>query len=62
MDKKPDITLQPVEAAAVPAIGSEQLKAFTKVLQDYNAGLAQTKSRVIASENWWKLRNTIEEQ
>ena len=62
MEKKPDITLQPAEALAAPAIGSAQLKIFTKVLQDYNAGLAHTKSRVIASENWWKLRNTIEEQ
>ena len=62
MEKKPDITLQPAEAIAAPAIGPEQLKIFTKVLQDYNSGLTNTKSRVIASENWWKLRNTIEEQ
>lgn len=44
------------------AIGPEQLKQFTKVLQQYHAGLARTKQRVIDSENWWKLRNTAEEQ
>lgn len=43
-------------------IGPEQLKKFTQVLQDYRSGLEKTKQRIIASENWWKLRNTTEEQ
>ena len=65
MEQKPDINLQTaesVEATLAPAIGPAQLKIFTKVLQEYNAGLAQTKSRIISSENWWKLRNAMEEQ
>lgn len=63
MEQKPDITLQTTEEmTAAPAIGPAQLKIFTKVLQEYNAGLSQTKQRVIASENWWKLRNAMEEQ
>ena len=44
------------------AIGPEQLKQFTRVLQQYHAGLARTKQRIIDAESWWKLRNTAEEQ
>lgn len=49
------------EPEALP-IGKEQLKNFTKILQEYKAGKARTESRIIAAENWWKLRNTAEEQ
>lgn len=73
MERKPDISLLPADgseiqnneamtAVSVVAIGPEQLKKFTKVLQEYNAGLSQTKNRIISNENWWKLRNSIEEQ
>lgn len=51
------VLLQPKEA-----IGKEQLKKFTKVLREYKAGKARTEARVIASEQWWKLRNTVEER
>ena len=47
---------------AVQPVGTEQLKKFTQVLQKYKAGKAQTENRILASENWWKLRNTTEEQ
>lgn len=43
-------------------IGAEQCKKFTEIWQDYKTGKAQTESRIISSEQWWKLRNTIEEQ
>ena len=43
-------------------IGEQQLLDFTKVLEEYNKGLKQTKSRIISSENWWKLRNDSEEE
>jgi len=43
-------------------IGSEQVKEFTNILQKYKNGKAQTERRILASENWWKLRNTVEEQ
>lgn len=49
------------EPEALP-IGKEQLKNFTKILQEYKAGKARTESRIISAENWWKLRNTAEEQ
>lgn len=43
-------------------IGSEQAKELIAILKEYHAGLQKTKSRIIAAENWWKMRNTIEEQ
>lgn len=43
-------------------IGPEQVKELMGVLQRYKAGKAQTERRILASENWWKLRNTAEEQ
>lgn len=51
-----------MNTAAVQPVGAEQLKKFTLVLQKYKAGKAQTEKRILASENWWKLRNTTEEQ
>lgn len=51
-----------VVAPMVQAIGEEQLKAFTKTLEEYKAAKAQTEQRILASENWWKLRNSMEEQ
>lgn len=52
----------PTPTTQAPVIGEEQLKAFTKTLQEYKAGKVQTEQRILASENWWKLRNSIEEQ
>jgi hypothetical protein len=54
----------PPEATAVKVapIGSKQLKKLTQILQKYKAGKAITEHRIIASENWWKLRNASEEQ
>ena len=51
-----------MSATGVQPIGAEQLKKFTQVLEKYKAGKVQTEARILASENWWKLRNTIEEQ
>ena len=61
-ENAPEASAEQNMAAGAPPIGSEQLKLFTKILQDYKAGKSQTESRIIASENWWKLRNTTEEQ
>ena len=35
---------------------------LTAVLQKYKSGKASLERRVIAAENWWKLRNRFEEQ
>jgi hypothetical protein len=48
--------------AMVQKIGAEQLQSFTKILEEYKSGKVQTENRILASENWWKLRNSIEEQ
>jgi hypothetical protein len=56
--------VMPPEAMAtkVAPIGSEQLKELTQILQKYKSGKSKTEQRIIASENWWKLRNAAEEQ
>ena len=51
-----------MNATSVETIGPNQLKKFIQVLERYKAGKSQTETRILASENWWKLRNTIEEQ
>lgn len=70
IEKRPE--LQVVKPASNPSappempmaqrIGAEQLRVFTKTLEEYKAGKSQTEQRILASENWWKLRNSIEEQ
>ena len=72
IEKKPELQVvnpatDPAATAPAPmpmvkAIGSEQLKKFTKTLEEYKSGKAQTEQRILASENWWKLRNSMEEQ
>lgn len=47
--------------AALP-IGKEQLKKFLEVLQEYKTGKVHTEHRIVSSENWWKLRNHVEEE
>lgn len=70
IEKKPD--MQALMPAADPAtqslkpasqkIGSQQLQDFTNILNDYKAGKAHTEQRIRASEDWWKLRNSRQEQ
>lgn len=60
MDLQDQQQVQQTDSSAKP-IGLEQLKKFMEVLQTYKAGKSQTERRIIASENWWKLRNTMEE-
>ncbi len=42
-------------------ITSETLRQFTAVLQRYKTGKASLERRVVAAENWWKLRNRFQE-
>lgn len=53
-------TMQAPMQPMVKAIEKEQLQKFTERLEKYKAGKAITEQRIIASENWWKLRNTEE--
>ena len=61
LENKPLEMQQPQEPTVQP-IGPEQLRKFTKTLREYKAGKSRTETRIVASENWWKLRNTTEEQ
>ena len=61
-DMQPSGTAIKQVAPAAQAIGEEQLKQYTDILQRYHAGLSRTKQRVVQAENWWKLRNSTEEQ
>lgn len=49
------------EAPQALAIGAEQVKKLTEVLQKCKTGKKRTEQRIVASENWWKLRNDAEE-
>lgn len=61
--EKPEQVLGPeAMAPTVAPIGSEQVKKFIEILQKYKTGKVVTEQRIIAAENWWKLRNTVEEQ
>ena len=60
LEQKP--MLEQAMQPQVQAIGPEQLQRFMQILQKYKAGKTQTEKRIVASENWWKLRNTQEEQ
>lgn len=53
--------IKTTEAPQALAIGAEQVKKLTAVLQKYKTGKVRTEHRIIASENWWKLRNDAEE-
>ena len=51
---------RPLERAAV--IDKEKLQKLTETLKRYKAGKARLERRVVAAENWWKLRNGVEER
>lgn len=51
-----------MNVAVIQPIGAEQLKKFDMELKKYLAGKEPTDRRIIESENWWKLRNSIEEE
>ena len=60
MENKP---MQPQSMVPMAqAIGPEQLQKFMQILQQYKTGKTHTENRIVASENWWKLRNTQEQQ
>ena len=55
MDEK--MQSMPAEVAAGPAVDQKRLQAWTEELRKYKAGKKSVEDRVIASEQWWKLRN-----
>ena len=57
----PEQTKAEAQAATVPIIGEKQISELMQVLNKYRAGKNSVDSRIIAAENWWKLRNDVEE-
>lgn len=53
---------QEMSQVGIMPIGEAQVKQFNDVLRRYIAGKTQTDLRIKNAENWWKLRNTEEEQ
>ena len=66
VEQKPDTMPngQPQQAMgpAQAVIGAEQVKVFMRVLEEYKAGKVHTEQRILESEKWWKLRNSVVEQ
>lgn len=56
-----ELAAQEAVAPVEPEIGKEQIQKFLQILEGYRTGKDRTDKRIIASENWWKLRNTQEE-
>lgn len=48
---------EPASAQPVKPIGEEQVRKAMDTLQKYHAGKANLEARVIASEDWWRLRS-----
>lgn len=66
VEQKPDTMPngQPQQAMnpAQAVIGAEQVKVFMRVLEEYKSGKVHTEQRILESEKWWKLRNSVVEQ
>ncbi len=45
----------------MPIIDAERLREFTAVLQKYKTGKASLERRILSAENWWRLRNRVQE-
>ena len=50
------------ENTILPPVGRERIEELTRILQRYKTGKANLERRVVAAENWWKLRNSAEER
>ena len=50
------------ERMGAARIESARLQELTRMLQRYKTGKARLERRVVAAENWWKLRNSAEER
>ena len=58
MEEPEVMEARPPEAA----VGEAEVRNFVEVLRRYKAGKQATERRILASENWWKLRSQEEER
>ena len=61
-DTIPNTAAGPQTMTAQAVIGAEQVKTFMRVLEEYKSGKVHTEQRILESEKWWKLRNSVVEQ
>ena len=59
-DTQNKVPAEKLMAKRVP-VDAERLKKFLSILQDYKSGKKRTEQRILASEDWWKLRNERQE-
>lgn len=50
-----------VQVMGAKPIGEQQIMDLMQILTKYRAGKNSIDTRIIAAENWWKLRNDVEE-
>ena len=62
IEQRPATEPRAAMKAVQVVIGPEQIKKFTQVLEEYKTGKSRTEQRILESEQWWKLRNTIVEE
>lgn len=61
-DAMPNTAAGPQAMTAQAVIGADQVKVFLRALEEYKSGKVHTEQRILESENWWKLRNSVVEQ
>ena len=62
IDTKETKAPEAMSMTEVQPVGPEQVKKFTQILMEYKKGKTMLDTRIIEAENWWKLRNSKEEQ
>lgn len=50
-----------VQVMGIKPVGEQQINELMQILTKYRAGKNSIDTRIIAAENWWKLRNDVEE-
>ena len=52
---------EPPESSPYGTVDGKYVRKLTRKLQQYKASKVRLEQRVVAAENWWKLRNEMEE-
>lgn len=55
------MTAPVVQTDIIAPVGEEQINEMLKTLRSYHAAKHRIDSRIKAAENWWKMRNEVEE-
>ena len=55
--KKSPEKVRPKNGEGMPKIGTNEVRKATETLKEYKAGKTNLEQRIIANEQWWKLRH-----